>query len=117
MTYSARRAVELLKALAPLQQPAAKLFAKHMKPEEQAAVLSKRAWPLAVGTPNRLLRLADEGALTLGDCRAVLVDVGRDAKSFHALDMPQVAADTARFLQRHVLEQARAGRTRLGLFE
>jgi hypothetical protein len=37
--------------------PAARLFAKHMKVAEQAALLRETPFPLAVGTPNRLAKL------------------------------------------------------------
>lgn len=87
VTLSAIRAVELLKQLSSLRLPVAKLFAKHMSVEDQAALLSKGFgkgkksllgnvgggvgrgdggkkgsksggyYSLGVGTPGRLLKL------------------------------------------------------------
>lgn len=43
----------------------AKLFAKHFKVQEQIELLSKQYFPVAVGTPNRLSKLVELGALSL----------------------------------------------------
>lgn len=45
----------------------AKLFAKHFKVQDQIDLLSKQYFPVAVGTPNRLAKLVELGALSL--CR------------------------------------------------
>ncbi len=57
-----------------------KLFAKHFKQAEQEAVLSSTVMHVAVGTPNRLIKLIEAGALKLGRLRYVVVDVAMDAK-------------------------------------
>ncbi len=57
-----------------------KLFAKHFKVEEQRADLERRRLAVAVGTPNRLTKLADLGALKLERLRLVAIDVHLDAK-------------------------------------
>ena len=43
----------------------AKLFAKHFKVQDQIDLLSKQYFPVAVGTPNRLSKLIELGALSL----------------------------------------------------
>ena len=43
----------------------AKLFAKHFKVQDQIDLLSKQYFPVAVGTPNRLSKLVELGALSL----------------------------------------------------
>ena len=43
----------------------AKLFAKHFKVQDQIDLLSKQYFPVAVGTPNRLAKLVELGALSL----------------------------------------------------
>ena len=43
----------------------AKLFAKHFKVQDQVDLLSKQYFPVAVGTPNRLSKLVELGALSL----------------------------------------------------
>lgn len=63
----------------------AKLFAKHFKVGEQQEGLSKAPVAIAVGTPNRLGKLADLGALRLDRVKYLLVDVALDAKQRCAL--------------------------------
>lgn len=58
----------------------AKLFAKHFKVGEQQALLEASVVGIACGTPNRLCKLADLGALSLAHCRLILLDVHRDLK-------------------------------------
>ena len=65
---------------APQACKVGKLFAKHFKVEEQQADLAKRRLAVAVGTPNRLTKLADLGALRLDRLRLIAVDVHLDAK-------------------------------------
>ncbi len=58
----------------------AKLFAKHIKLEEQRTLLLARACGIACGTPHRLGKLADEGALSTERLRLLLIDLHVDAK-------------------------------------
>eukprot|EP01104_Vermistella_antarctica_P020205 TRINITY_DN854_c0_g2_i1.p1 TRINITY_DN854_c0_g2~~TRINITY_DN854_c0_g2_i1.p1 ORF type:complete len:340 (-),score=81.08 TRINITY_DN854_c0_g2_i1:136-1155(-) len=70
VTSSAIRASNIFTALLPIREPAkgkkvppvkvAKLFAKHMKVEEQQHFLRTTKCGLCVGTPNRLLRLCED---------------------------------------------------------
>lgn len=62
-----------------------KLFAKHIRLEEQEAALGARPMPVAVGTPNRLLKLADSGHLRLDRLKFIVLDVHLDAKQRCAL--------------------------------
>ena len=57
-----------------------KLFAKHFKIEEQQAALKAQGSFAAVGTPNRLLKLADLGDLHLHRLKLLMIDVQLDAK-------------------------------------
>jgi protein CMS1 len=94
VSHSTDRAVELLKALHDaLRTPTAKLFARHLKPEEQAEFLRASAVGAAVGTPNRLLKLAAADALPLARLRVVVLDLVPDVKTFTLLTMPQVSQD------------------------
>ena len=71
-----------------------KLFAKHFKVEEQRADLATRRLAAAVGTPNRLAKLADLGALRLDRLRLIAVDVHLDAKQrCRARCLPSESAD------------------------
>lgn len=62
-----------------------KLFAKHFKVGEQQEALSKAPLAIATGTPNRMGKLADLGALRLDRLKYLLVDVALDAKQRCAL--------------------------------
>ena len=58
----------------------AKLFAKHFKVAEQQKLLEGAAVGIASGTPNRLCKLADLGALKTDHLQLLVVDVHLDAK-------------------------------------
>ena len=96
---SAHRAADVINSMSQLlKAKVAKLFAKHFKLEEQVEVLGKQAFKVAVGTPNRLLKLVEYGALTLGKARVVLIDEHVDEKHFTVWSMPGVKDDFYRFL-------------------
>jgi hypothetical protein len=61
---SARRAVAILKELAPLKVRSAKLFPKNGSVSEQQQQLGTAAFGIAVGTPHRLCQLAAATAAT-----------------------------------------------------
>jgi hypothetical protein len=69
-----------------------KLFAKHFKIKDQVEAL-KYAFPIVVGTPNRLSKLISLGSLSLRSTKLVVVDVSKDAKDFSILTMPEVSED------------------------
>ena len=58
----------------------AKLFAKHIKVEEQRRLLQSCVCGIACGTPHRLCKLADEGALSTDHLRLLIIDLHVDAK-------------------------------------
>ena len=58
----------------------AKLFGRHLTVDEQAAFLGGHFVDVAIGTPNRLGRLAAMGALELKALRWVLIDSTPDEK-------------------------------------
>ena len=57
-----------------------KLFAKHFKVAEQQDFLAVQPVCLAVGTPHRLLELAELASLKLDKLKLILLDVQLDAK-------------------------------------
>lgn len=66
----------------------AKLFAKHMKLEEQAAFLAGKKFLFAAGTPNRILKLLDQDGLSLQQTRLVVLDcTWKDAKNRNLFDV------------------------------
>jgi len=94
VAHNTDRAVDLVKQMhAGLNVHVAKLFARHVKLDEQAAFLKANRVGVAVGTPNRLLALVTGGHLDLTRLRAVVLDVTPDVKTFCLLTMPGVSAD------------------------
>lgn len=93
---SAARATEIIKSISAklIKCKIAKLFAKHFKVVEQIEMLSKEYFPIAVGTPNRLNKLIEVGALHLDRLKLVLIDYTPDVKNFTALTLPEVNEDS-----------------------
>lgn len=108
---SAARCVELLKGLRSLTKACkpAKLFAKHIKVEEQVKALENYV-NIAVGTPNRVKKLIDIGALGLGSLSIVLLDMCEDAKGLTLFTIPQVKADCLELYKSHFYQQASSGK-------
>jgi protein CMS1 len=104
---SAIRATQVIKSMSAklIKCKIAKLFAKHFKVEEQMEMLSKEYFPIALGTPNRIAKLIEVGALSLRRTALVLLDVTPDSKQFTLLTLNEVKADTYRLLYNHVLPE------------
>lgn len=107
LCLSARRAVALLKDLSSLNVRVAKLFAKHMDVKDQVAMLEQNKYGIGVGTPNRCLKLVEEGALSLERTERVLVDCHEDGKRFTVCTMNDTAPDLMEFIHMAVLPQIR----------
>lgn len=105
VALSARRAVEILKELAPLKIRAVKLFPKSGDVSAQAQQLRSTPFGLAVGTPHRLLALADEGALQPSESLLVLVDANVSGKNFTVCTLPDTAPQCAEFLRKYVAKK------------
>ncbi|KYK59846.1 hypothetical protein DCS_00980 [Drechmeria coniospora] len=77
----------------------AKLFAKHMKVEEQIAFLQNRKSGIGVGTPARLFELIKHGALSLENLQRLVVDASHiDGKKRGVMDMKDTLMPLARLL-------------------
>ncbi|CAM9242100.1 unnamed protein product [Chrysoparadoxa australica] len=98
----ARRCMEVIKALATFRCSVLKLFAKHMNVEEQAKMLRKSKFSLAVGTPGRIKRLAETGALSLKATQLLVLDLEKNVKGFSVLDIKGVAEDLCGMLADYV---------------
>jgi hypothetical protein len=98
---SARRAVSLLKELAPSKIRIAKLFAKHMTIEEQETMLHDSTFGIGVGTPHRLLTLAkgSSAMLSLKKTQLVILDTYVNPKNYSVYTLPDTAPDTQQFLK------------------
>jgi superfamily II DNA/RNA helicase len=71
----------------------AKLFAKHFKLQEQVEFLNTQTSYIAVGTPNRIAKLIEYGALQLSHTQVVLLDTWADSKAFNLLTLPDIRKD------------------------
>lgn len=65
---------DLFRPLSDLGIYIPKLFGKHIKIEDQKKALSK-VTPVAIGVPNRVLRLVEEGILDLSNVSLVVIDM------------------------------------------
>lgn len=101
----ARRCVEVMKHLTAFRCQVVKLFAKHLKIEEQKVMLKKGCFPLAVGTPGRMQALAASGALRFDSAALLILDMEKNVKGRDVVDMDGVAKDTMELLTRHARPQ------------
>lgn len=87
ITYSAQRAASLLGPLSAFKSRIGKCFAKHFSLDEQRSLLtSEPPILLAVGTPNRLIKLIESEILSLSHCSTIIFDMHLDPKGFHLLE-------------------------------
>ncbi|RGP71101.1 DNA rna dead deah box type [Fusarium longipes] len=113
------RAADIVRSMRKFQSKEnsiAKLFAKHMKVEEQVQFLQNHRTGICVGTPARLMDLIDNGkpfpplpneppdkigALCLDHLKRLVVDASHiDQKKRGVLDMKDTMMPLARFLSR-----------------
>ncbi|KAF9610083.1 hypothetical protein IFM89_019923 [Coptis chinensis] len=71
---------------------AAKLFAKHMKVEDQVSMLKSRV-NIASVTPSRIKKLIGVDALGLLRLSVIVMDMHTDAKGYSLLALPQVSEE------------------------
>ncbi|KAH0517287.1 Protein CMSS1, partial [Microtus ochrogaster] len=90
---SAIRALELIRSLTAFKGDAKvmKLFAKHIKVQEQVNLLEKRVIHLGVGTPGRIKQLVKQDGLNLNPLKFLVFDWNwRDQKLRRMMDIPEV---------------------------
>ncbi|PKU76740.1 protein CMSS1 [Dendrobium catenatum] len=114
ISVSALKSLELLRGLKVYTKKCrpAKLFAKHMKVEEQVELLRNRV-NIASGTPSRIKKLVDMDALILSRLAVIVLDMRSDAKGYSLLTLPQVSAEFWDLYRVHFNERIIQGRTRI----
>ncbi|XP_024378112.1 uncharacterized protein [Physcomitrium patens] len=114
---SAIRCVELLRGMKAFigKVKPAKLFAKHIKVDEQVALLKEHV-NIAAGTPNRVRKLIDIGALGTSCLRLIILDMHADAKGLTILSVPQVMAEFWEFYRAHLHQLFLTKQTQLMLY-
>jgi superfamily II DNA/RNA helicase len=101
----AKRSCEVLKTLSPLKTRVAKLFAKNMNIADQVTTLKTTANPFAVGTPNRILKLLQDGALDISLTEMIVVDCKEDQKGFNVVTMNDTKTDLMEIVRNYVVEK------------
>eukprot|EP01028_Stygiella_incarcerata_P007113 TRINITY_DN29034_c0_g1_i1.p2 TRINITY_DN29034_c0_g1~~TRINITY_DN29034_c0_g1_i1.p2 ORF type:complete len:367 (-),score=159.30 TRINITY_DN29034_c0_g1_i1:1854-2954(-) len=110
---------ELRNAIPPRAQkefPIAKLFAKHMKVEEQVEFLKTKKCVIAVGTPERIRQMCDAGHLSLSTCELLLIDVMPNAKTFNLMTSHDTAHSFFSLFRTHFYERVRDKKTKMAFF-
>ncbi|CAD7668181.1 unnamed protein product [Nyctereutes procyonoides] len=81
-----------------------KLFAKHIKVQEQVKLLEKRVVHLGVGTPGRTKELIKQGGLNLNPLKFLVFDwKWRDQKLRRMVDIPEIRKEVFELLEMGVL--------------
>jgi hypothetical protein len=118
LARSALRAVEIIKYLMPFRQYAhlGSLFAKHKKLEEQAKFLREYHCQIAVGTPNRVLGLCENGALKFDQVKVFIVDMERDQKAVSIIDSFETRGDFYALYKQYIRPQLASGVSKIAMF-
>ncbi|MEQ2244597.1 cms1 ribosomal small subunit, partial [Ilyodon furcidens] len=96
---------------------AVKLFAKHIKIEEQVKLLQKGITHIGVGTPGRISALIEKEGLNLQALKYLIVDWNwRDQKLRRMLDIPEIKLDFMKLLESGVLAACKEDKVKIGLF-
>ncbi|KAK4803936.1 hypothetical protein SAY86_003753 [Trapa natans] len=114
LATSAIRAIEVLRGFRSLTTEchAAKLFAKHIKVEEQVASLKSRV-NIAGGTPSRIKKLIELEALGLSRLSILFIDLHVDVKGYSLLTLPQVSDEFWDLYKNYFHQRLLDGNTRL----
>lgn len=116
---SALRTIELIKQLIAFKGSAKtiKLFAKHIKIEEQVKQLQKGVTHIGVGTPGRISALIDRDGLNLKALRYLVLDWNwRDQKLRRMVDIPEIKLDFMKLLDNSIIKSCREDNVKIGLF-
>uniref|UniRef100_UPI00398F5A12 protein CMSS1 isoform X2 n=1 Tax=Pristiophorus japonicus TaxID=55135 RepID=UPI00398F5A12 len=116
---SALRALEMIRLITAFKGDCKtlKLFAKHIKVEEQIKWLAKGVIHLGVGTPGRIRNLIERDGLSLQSLKYVILDWNwRDQKFRRLMDIPEVKQETLKLLETSVVPVCKSGSVKLGLF-
>ncbi|XP_061697450.1 protein CMSS1 [Syngnathoides biaculeatus] len=116
---SALRAIDLIRQLTTFkgEAKAVKLFAKHIKIEEQVKLLQKGVVHIGVGTPARIGALIHGDGLNLQALRFLVLDWNwRDQKCRRMMDIPEIKLDFIKMFESWILDRCKADQVKIGLF-
>ena len=102
---SASRATDIIKEISNvLKVKISKLYAKHFKVHQQVEMLQEKI-VVGVGTPNRLNKLIEVGALSLSETSIFVIDSYVDSKSFTVFSLPEVKDDLYSLLRGNITKE------------
>ncbi|XP_049641362.1 protein CMSS1 [Suncus etruscus] len=116
---SAIRALELIRSMTAFrgESKIIKLFAKHIKVQEQVKLLEKHVMHLGVGTPGRIKELVKQGGLNLNPLKFLVFDWNwRDQKLRRMMDIPEIRKEVFELLEMGVFNLCKSESLKLGLF-
>ncbi|XP_048202453.1 protein CMSS1 isoform X2 [Perognathus longimembris pacificus] len=116
---SAIRALELIRSMTAFKgdSKVMKLFAKHIKVQEQVKLLENRVMHLGVGTPGRIKELIKQDGLNLNPLKFLVFDWNwRDQKLRRMMDIPEIRKEVFELLDMGVLNLCKSGSLKVGLF-
>ncbi|XP_036600873.1 protein CMSS1 [Trichosurus vulpecula] len=116
---SALRALELIRSMSAFKGDCKvlKLFAKHIKIQEQVKLLEKGVVHLGVGTPGRIKALIQQDVLNLNSLKYLVFDWNwRDQKLRRLMDIPEIKKEVLELLEMKLISLCRAESLKLGLF-
>lgn len=121
ISSSAIRCVELLKFIPSVRNNCTivKLFAKHIKMAEQKAFLASHRAPIAIGTPARIYKLAQEEnkPIDLELIEHIIIDTHRDGKDRTVFDVAEIRKELIELLcKTDLLERLSTGAAKISFF-
>jgi len=119
VTQSAIRAVEVIRALSEFSKycKVGKLFSKHMKVKEQVEFLSKSVVKIAVGTPNRLIKLAENESLDMNKLDLLVIDYTyKDSKNRNIFEIPEIRKDLLAFIKQNCISRIKDQSQKIALY-
>ena len=93
----------------------AKVWSKHFKVPAQVEALGKKPYPIAVGTPARVAKLFEVGALDARRLQLVILDMAQNQKNFHLLSLPDTQQDTYSLIETYLLPRIKEGTCKISL--
>lgn len=121
MSYGALRCVDLIADLRK-QLPqgetvptVAKLFAKHLKMDQQIDHLNTHYVGIGCGTPNRITKLVEEKALKIDSTVLLVIDCAINVKNQSIFSMPETRGEVLAFLATMCSERLANGKMKIAL--
>lgn len=112
---SALRVLEIIKELVPLKTRIAKLFARHMKVNEQIDALSKGHFRIGVGTPARINKLIEEKPALFDNVSTVVLDQWVDSKKQTLLSLKDTRKDVWWYWDHYLAKRCFEEKTRIAI--